>query len=113
MRLAVLQAVDRHTRGAPNPYLAAAQSFIQRGLPAAVAVQAALGERTLVFTQNFYDRIADYSPVHEALTEARAMETYPPGAGWASPYNARPGRSALCRRPAPNRAPQRSGFRIV
>ena len=116
VRLALLQGVDRPVDTRVNPYLAAAQSFVQRGLPAAVAVQAALGERTLVFTQNFYDRIADYSPVDEALTEARrAMETYLPGAGWGIPALAMRAPDGLLFAPAPPTVERRkpSGFRIV
>ena len=79
-------------------------------------MQAALGERTLVFTQNFYDRIADYSPVDEALTEARrAMETYLPGAGWGIPALAMRAPDGLLFAPAPPTVERRkpSGFRIV
>ncbi len=116
VRLAVLQAVDRQTDARLNPYLAAAQSFIQRGLPAAVALQAALGERTLVFAQNFYDRIAAYSPVDEALTEARrAMETYLPGAGWGIPALSMrvPDGLLFAAAPPPVERRKPSGFRIM
>lgn len=116
VRLALLQAVDRQISPRTTPFLAAAQSLIQRGLPAAVAVQAPLGENTLIFTQNFYDRIVDYSPVDEAITEARrAMETYLPGSAWGIPALTMRTPDGLLFAPAPPPVVRRkpSGFRIV
>jgi len=116
VRLAVLQAVERPVSTRTSPFLAAAQSLIQRGLPAAVAVQGALGENTLIFTQNFYDRVVDYRPVDEAITEARrAMETYLPGPGWGIPALVMRTPDGLLFAPAPPPVVRRkpSGFRIV
>ena len=83
---------------------------------AAVAVQAVLGENTLIFTQNFYDRIVDYSPVDEAVTEARrAMETYLPGTAWGIPALVMRTPDGLLFAPAPPPVVRRkpSGFRTV
>jgi hypothetical protein len=72
MRLVTLQACTGAKPARQNPYLGVAQSLVQRGLPAVVAMQAPLANRTaLTFADEFDTAIANRVPIDVAMTEAR------------------------------------------
>ena len=63
-------------RGRPNrchgPFAGMAQSLIQQGLPAVVAMQFDISDdAAIIFAQEFYRAIADGYPLEAALAEAR------------------------------------------
>lgn len=72
LRLVTIQACPVARVEVRNPYLRAAHNLVQRGLPAAVALQQPISSRTmLTFCNAFYQAIAAYVPFDAALTTAR------------------------------------------
>lgn len=74
MRLAVLNACEG-ARGAINdPFAGVAQSLVQQGMPAVIAMQFEITDKAAItFAQEFYHAIADNLPVDAALTDARKI----------------------------------------
>jgi hypothetical protein len=71
-RLAVLNACEGARGDVRDPFAGMAQSLIQQGLPAVVAMQFEItDDAAIVFAQVFYGAIADGYPVEAALAEAR------------------------------------------
>jgi hypothetical protein len=71
-RLAVLNACEGGRTGASDPFAGVAQSLIQQGLPAVVAMQFAItDDAAIIFAQELYGAIADGYPLEAALAEAR------------------------------------------
>jgi biotin carboxyl carrier protein len=71
-RLAVLNACEGARTDANDPFAGVAQSLIQQGLPAVVAMQFEItDEAAIIFAQEFYGAIADSYPLEAALAEAR------------------------------------------
>jgi hypothetical protein len=71
-RLAVLNACEGARSGASDPFAGMAQSLIQQGLPAVVAMQFEItDDAAIIFAREFYGPIADGYPVEVALAEAR------------------------------------------
>jgi hypothetical protein len=71
-RLAVLNACEGARSGASDPFAGMAQSMIQQGLPAVVAMQFEItDEAAIIFAHDLYGAIADGYPLEAALAEAR------------------------------------------
>jgi CHAT domain len=72
IRLAVLNACEGARSGISNPFAGTAQSLIQQGLPAVVAMQFEITDAAaIVFSRELYAAIADGYPLEAALAEAR------------------------------------------
>jgi CHAT domain-containing protein/DnaJ-like protein len=71
-RLAVLNACEGARTGASDPFAGMAQSLIQQGLPAVVAMQFEItDDAAIIFARELYAAIADGYPLEAALAEAR------------------------------------------
>ncbi|HEV8564801.1 MAG TPA: CHAT domain-containing protein [Actinomycetota bacterium] len=72
MRLAVLNACEGARNGTTDPFAGAAQSMVQQGIPAVIAMQFEITDgAAIVLAQAFYAALADGYPVDAALGEAR------------------------------------------
>jgi len=88
MRLAVLNACEGARADATDPFAGTAQSLIQQGLPAVVAMQFEItDEAAITFTKGLYGAVADGDPIDAALVEARKAIRYGLGnlVEWATP----------------------------
>ncbi|HET9496686.1 MAG TPA: tetratricopeptide repeat protein [Chloroflexia bacterium] len=89
LRLAVLNACEGALSAADDPFAGVAQSLVQGGLPAVVAMQFEITDRAaIVFAHEFYRALSDGYPVDAAITEARkVLLTESRGAGleWGTP----------------------------
>jgi hypothetical protein len=71
-RLAVLNACEGARSDVSDPFAGVAQSLIQQGLPAVVAMQFEISDdAAVVFSHGLYAAIADGYPLEAALAEAR------------------------------------------
>jgi hypothetical protein len=71
-RLAVLNACEGARSGTSDPFAGTAQSLIQQGLPAVVAMQFEItDDAAIIFARELYGAIADGYPLEAALAEAR------------------------------------------
>lgn len=71
-RLAVLNACEGARSGASDPFAGMAQSLIQQGLPAVVAMQFEItDDAAVIFAHELYAAIADGLSLEAALAEAR------------------------------------------
>jgi hypothetical protein len=71
-RLAVLNACEGARSGASDPFAGMAQSLIQQGLPAVVAMQFEItDDAAIIFARELYGAIADGYRLEAALAEAR------------------------------------------
>jgi hypothetical protein len=71
-RLAVLNACEGARGSVSDPFAGVAQSLIQQGLPAVVAMQFAItDDAAIIFARELYAAIADGYPLEAALAEAR------------------------------------------
>lgn len=71
-RLAVLNACEGARTDASDPFAGVAQSLIQQGLPAVVAMQFEITDgAAIIFAHELYGAIADGYPLEAALAEAR------------------------------------------
>ena len=72
MRLAILNACEGARTSRTDPYAGMAQSLVQQGIPAVIAMQFEItDEAAITFAHEFYGAIADGYPVDAALAEAR------------------------------------------
>jgi hypothetical protein len=72
LRLAVLNACEGARTSRADPFAGAAQSLVQQGVPAVIAMQFEITDQAaVVFTHEFYAALADSYPVDAALAEAR------------------------------------------
>ena len=87
LRLAVLNACDGARSGRTDPFAGTAQSLIQQGIPAVVAMQFEISDlAAIIFSQALYQAIADGYPVDAATAEARkAIFAQPNPVEWATP----------------------------
>jgi hypothetical protein len=87
LRLAVLNACEGARTGRTDPFAGTAQSLIQQGIPAVVAMQFEISDRAAIaFSQTLYETIADGYPVDAATAEARkAIYVQPNPIEWATP----------------------------
>ena len=71
-RLAVLNACEGARSDASDPFAGVAQSLIQQGLPAVVAMQFEItDDAAIVFAREFYGAMIDGYPLEAALAESR------------------------------------------
>ena len=72
LRLAVLNACEGGRTSRNDPFAGTAQSLLQQGIPAVIAMQFEVtDEAAICFTREFYSSIASGYPVDAALAEAR------------------------------------------
>ncbi len=72
LRLAVLNACEGARASRTDPFTGAAQSLVQQGLPAVIAMQFEITDAAAItFSHEFYSALADGYPVDAALVEAR------------------------------------------
>ncbi|HEU4396787.1 MAG TPA: CHAT domain-containing protein [Actinomycetota bacterium] len=72
MRLVVLNACEGARGDATDPFAGTAQSLMQQGLPAVVAMQFEItDEAAIIFAHELYAAVADGLPLDAALSEAR------------------------------------------
>ncbi len=72
LRLAVLNACEGARSSRTDPFSGTAQSLLQQGIPAVIAMQFEItDEAAIAFSQEFYGAIARGYPVDGALAEAR------------------------------------------
>lgn len=72
LRLAILNACEGARASRTDPFAGTAQSLLQQGLPAVIAMQFEITDAAAVtFAHEFYSAIADGLPVDAALSEAR------------------------------------------
>ncbi len=87
LRLAVLNACEGARTSPSDPYAGVAQSLVQQGIPAVIAMQFPIFEdAAIAFAHEFYGAIADNFPVDAAMSEARkAIFTAGNETEWATP----------------------------
>lgn len=87
LRLVVLNACEGSRTSLVDPFAGAAQTLVQQGVPAVIAMQFSISDQAAItFAQEFYDALADGYPVDAAVTEARvAISTRLRGGEWATP----------------------------
>lgn len=72
LRVAVLNACEGARGGRTDPFAGTAQSLVQQGIPAVIAMQFEItDDAAVIFAHEFYLSIADGCPVDMALAEAR------------------------------------------
>lgn len=72
MRLAILNACEGGRTARSAPFSGVAQSLLQQGVPAVIAMQAAITDQAAItLAHEFYAALADGYPVDAALAEAR------------------------------------------
>lgn len=87
LRLAVLNACEAARGSRTAPFAGTAQSLVQQGVPAVIAMQFNISdEAAIVFSREFYGALADNYPVDAALAEARkAISLLGTGVEWGTP----------------------------
>jgi hypothetical protein len=87
LRLAVLNACEGARTSPTDPFAGAAQSLVQGGVSAVIAMQFEITDKAAIaFSSEFYAALADGYPVDAALTEARtAIFTRVSAMEWAIP----------------------------
>jgi CHAT domain len=72
LRLAILNACEGARASQSDPFAGVAQSLVQQGIPAVIAMQFEITDQAAItFAQEFYGALADGYPVDASLTEAR------------------------------------------
>ena len=87
LRLVVLNACEGARSARDDPFGGVAQALVRQGIPAVIAMQFEISDpAALVFSQSFYQAIADGLPVDVAVVEARkAMFAEGNEVEWATP----------------------------
>lgn len=87
LRLAVLNTCEGARNSLENPYTSVASTFLQLGIPAVVAMQFPITDQAaLVFSEEFYNSLADGLPVDAAVAMGRqAIYTMPSDIEWGTP----------------------------
>lgn len=87
LRLVVLNACEGARASRSDPFAGTAQSLVQQGLPAVIAMQFAVSDEAAIdLSREFYGALADGYPVDAALAEARkAIFAAGSGAEWGTP----------------------------
>jgi len=87
LRLVVLNACEGARTSAEDPYAGVAQTLVQQGIPAVLAMQFEIFEdAAMTFAEEFYSAIVDNYPVDAALSEARkAIFASPNDVEWGTP----------------------------
>ncbi len=103
LQLVVLNACEGARTSADDPYAGVAQTLVQQGIPAVIAMQFEIfDEAALTFGQEFYSAVVDGYPIDAALSEARkAIFATGNETEWGTPVLfTRSPDSVLFRRPA-------------
>lgn len=87
LRLAILNACEGGQASPSDPFAGAAQSLVQQGIPAVIAMQFEITDAAaMVFAHEFYLSLADGLPVDAALAESRrAIFATNMGTEWGVP----------------------------
>lgn len=87
LRMVVLNACEGARTSQSDPYAGVAQTLVQQGIPAVIAMQFPINENSAVeFAYEFYGAIADGFPVDASISEARkAIFTTGNETEWATP----------------------------
>jgi len=87
LRLALLNACEGGRTSQADTFAGVAQSLLQQGVPAVIAMQFAITDKAaIVLTHEFYAALADSLPVDAALSEARkAIFTSDNDIEWGTP----------------------------
>ncbi len=87
LRLAILNACEGARASRTDPFAGVAQSLVQQGIPAVIAMQFEVPDETaILFAHEFYAAVADGCPVDTALAEARkAIFARGDGLDWGTP----------------------------
>jgi hypothetical protein len=87
LRLVVLNACDGARTSTADPFAGTAQGLVRQGIPAVIAMQFEVSERTAAtLSREFYRSLADNYPVDAALAEARkAIYTQGQDIEWGIP----------------------------
>jgi hypothetical protein len=73
LRLAILNACEGARASRSDPFAGTAQSLVQQGIPAVIAMQFEItDDAAITFAHDFYTAVADGYPVDAAMVEARA-----------------------------------------
>jgi len=87
LRLAFLNACEGARAAEGQPFGSVAQTLVQRGLPAVIAMQFPItDDAAVILAKEFYNAVANGDPVDAALTEARkAIYGQPSLMEWGTP----------------------------
>jgi tetratricopeptide (TPR) repeat protein len=89
LRLAILNACEGARTGSDDPFAGVAQSLVQQGIPAVIAMQFEITDAAAItFAHEFYRAIADGYPVDASLAESRKVmfaEARGNGLEWGTP----------------------------
>jgi hypothetical protein len=86
LRLAVLNACEGGRTSSTDPFAGLAQSLLQQGIPATVAMQFPITDSAAItFAQKFYEVIAEGGWIESALSEARLAIFADNKVEWATP----------------------------
>jgi WD40 repeat protein len=87
LRLAVLNACEGARASREDPFAGTAQSLVQQGIPAVIAMQFEISDEAAIsLAHEFYQAVADGYPVDAALGEARkALFAEGHGVEWGTP----------------------------
>jgi hypothetical protein len=87
LRLAVLNSCEGARAGVTDPYSGTAQTLVQQGIPAVVAMQFEISdEAAITFSHVLYEAIADGYPLDASMAEARkAVRNQPNATEWGTP----------------------------
>ncbi len=86
LRLVLLNACEGSRTGTADPFAGVAQTLVQQGIPAVVAMQFAITDSAAIaFAHAFYTGLADGQPIDTALTHARVAISRLPGSEWGTP----------------------------
>jgi hypothetical protein len=87
LRLAVLNACEGARGDRADPFAGTAQSLVQQGIPAVIAMQFEITDTAaIVFAQALYEAVADGYPLDAATAEARkAIHAHGNGVEWGTP----------------------------
>jgi len=87
LRLAVLNACEGARASREDPFAGTAQSLVQQGIPAVIAMQFEISDEAAIsLAHEFYEAVADGYPVDAALGEARkALFAEGHGVEWGTP----------------------------
>jgi hypothetical protein len=87
LRLAVLNACEGARGDRTDPFAGTAQSLVQQGIPAVIAMQFEITDAAaIIFAQVLYEAVADGYPLDAATAEARkAIHAHGNGVEWGTP----------------------------
>lgn len=74
LRLVILNACEGARTSIKNLFAGSAQSLIQQGIPAVIAMQSEISDDgAIMFSEEFYSHLSEGKPVDEALSQTRLM----------------------------------------